>query len=81
MYLEDGTRTHFMKFIEREFPAMTPRFDRLYAKKYPPDSYRKEVGAMVRVLQDRYGLTKRERIDSPAPAETATEPEQVGFKW
>jgi DNA repair photolyase len=81
MYLEDGTRSHFMKFIEREFPAMTPRFDRLYAKKYPPDSYRKEVGAMVRVLQDRYGLTKRERIDSPAAAETATEPEQVGFRW
>jgi DNA repair photolyase len=81
MYLEDGTRTHFMKFIEREFPAMTPRFDRLYAKKYPPDSYRKEVGAMVRVLQDRYGLTKRERIDTPAAPETATEPEQVGFKW
>ena len=81
MYLEDGTRTHFMKFIEREFPAMTPRFDRLYAKKYPPDSYRKEVGAMVRVLQDRYGLTKRERIDSPAAAQTATEPEQVGFRW
>src|SRR5258705_5951255 len=45
MYLQDGTRTHFMKFIEREFPAMTPRFDRLYANKYPPDSYRKEVGA------------------------------------
>jgi DNA repair photolyase len=81
MYLEDGTRSHFMKFIEREFPAMTPRFDRLYAKKYPPDSYRKEVGAMVRVLQDRYGLTKRERVDSPAAAETATEPEQVGFRW
>jgi len=81
MYLEDGTRTHFMKFIEREFPAMTPRFDRLYAKKYPPDSYRKEVGAMVRVLQDRYGLTKRERIDSPAAPETASEPEQVGFRW
>src|SRR5207248_6962556 len=24
MYLQDGTRTHFMKFIEREFPAMRP---------------------------------------------------------
>ena len=81
MYLQDGTRTHFMKFIEREFPAMTPRFDRLYAKKYPPDSYRKEVGAMVRVLQDRYGLTKREKIESPAASEAATEPEQVGFRW
>ena len=36
MYLQDGTRTHFMKFLEREFPAMLPRYERLYAKKYPP---------------------------------------------
>ena len=28
MYLQDGTRTHFMKFIEREFPSMAPRFER-----------------------------------------------------
>src|SRR4029079_1808078 len=56
MHLEDGTRTHFMKFIEREFPAMRPRFDKLYEKKYPPDAYTKEVKAMVRVLQERYGL-------------------------
>src|SRR5262245_1820098 len=32
MYLQDGTRTHFMKFIEREFPALRPRFERLYAR-------------------------------------------------
>jgi DNA repair photolyase len=81
MHLEDGTRTHFMKFIEREFPAMAPRFDRLYAKKYAPDAYRKEVGAMVRVLQERYGLTKRKDIESPAGPETSAEPEQVGFRW
>ena len=47
MYLQDGTRSHFMKFIEREFPAMLPRFERLYGKKYPPDAYRQEVKAMV----------------------------------
>lgn len=81
MHLEDGTRTHFMKFIEREFPAMTPRFDRLYSKKYAPESYRKEVGAMVRVLQERYGLTKREDIRNAAASEPAAEPEQVGFRW
>ena len=34
MYLQDGTRTHFMKFISREFPAMLPRFEKLYAGKY-----------------------------------------------
>ena len=61
MYLQDGTRDHFLRFLEREFPAMRLRFDKLYAKKYPPERYRKDVQAMVRVLQDRYGLRKRKR--------------------
>jgi DNA repair photolyase len=59
MYLQDGTRDHFLRFIAEQFPAMGPRFEKLYAKKYPPDAYRKEVKAMVRVLQDRYGVRKR----------------------
>ena len=81
MYLQDGTRSHFMSFIEREFPSMTPRFEKLYAKKYPPEAYRNEVKGMVRVLQERYGLATRER-EEPEPVETEkTEPEQVGFAW
>jgi DNA repair photolyase len=85
MYLEDGTRTHFMKFISREFPEMTPRFERLYRAKYAPPAYTNEVHAMVRVLQDRYGLTKREgadeKNDGPATDVVRAEPEQVGFRW
>ena len=83
MYLQDGTRSHFMNFLEREFPAMRPKFERLYTKKYPPDAYRKEIQGMVRVLQDRYGLTKRQDAgDSGAPqAEAAPEPEQVAFRF
>jgi DNA repair photolyase len=80
MYLQDGTRTHFMKFIERDFPSMAPRFEKLYAKKYPPDAYRKEVQGMVQVLQARYGLSQRERAHEPEPP-GADEPEQVGFAW
>jgi DNA repair photolyase len=81
MYLQDGTRTHFMKFIEREFPAMLPRFERLYTKKYPPEAYRKEVQGMVRVLQERYGVNKRE--DASQPRDVVREPEatQVGFTF
>lgn len=81
MHLEDGTRTHFMKFINREFPEMTPRFERLYRAKYAPPAYRNEVHAMVRVLQDRYGLTKRGN-DGPAQGvDVRAEPEQIGFRW
>lgn len=84
MYLEAGTRDHFMTFLAREFPAMTPRFERLYTKKYPPESYRREIKAMVQVLQDRYGLAKRPR--TPAPDDGGMESEekaqeQIGFSW
>jgi DNA repair photolyase len=82
MYLQDGTRDHFMRFIERDFPAMRPRFERLYVKKYPPEAYRKEVQAMVRVLQERYGLRKRKEADAEeTPAAALHETEQVGFAW
>ena len=82
MYLQDGTRTHFMRFIEREFPAMTPRFERLYATKYPPEAYRKDVQGMVRALQDRYGLRTRKEADAEHTSAAAPhESEQVGFAF
>ena len=82
MYLQDGTRSHFMKFLAGKFPAMLPRYERLYEKKYPPNAYRKEVQGMVRVLQQRYGLTRREdaNADRTEPDEVKG-PEQVGFSW
>jgi DNA repair photolyase len=80
MYLQDGTRTHFMQFISRTFPSMAPRFERLYAAKYPPDAYRREVQSMVQALQARYGLAPRERPRETEPV-ADPEPEQVGFAW
>jgi DNA repair photolyase len=92
MYLQDGTRSHFMKFVEREFPSMRPRFERLYARKYPPESYRKEIQAMVRLLQQRHGLIARadrrheaRKHDKDGERDRAQKrasgPEQVGFAW
>jgi DNA repair photolyase len=87
MFLEDGTRTHFMKFIERDFPSMLPRFEKLYEKKYAPAEYRKQVQGMVRVLQDRYGLRKRKDADAERSAQAVADDHsnddlaQVGFAW
>jgi DNA repair photolyase len=78
MHLEAGTREHFMKFLEREFPSWVPRYNRLYAKKYAPESYRKEIQGMVKVMQGRYGIAPRERDDEPAAVHEET---QVGFAW
>ena len=80
MFLEDGTRTHFMAFLQREFPAMLPRYEKLYEKKYAPPEYRKQVQAMIRLLQQRYGLSPRES-DHDQPVGKRCEPEQVGFRW
>ena len=61
---------------------MAPRFERLYVKKYPPDRYRNELRAMVRTLQQRYGLTKREDAgEKPKELPVTVDPEQVGFAW
>ncbi len=78
MFLEDGTRAHFMGFLQREFPHLVPRFERLYAKKYAPDDYRAEVAGMVKQLQARYGLNPRDR---DVHEEKDLAPVQVGFAW
>jgi hypothetical protein len=70
-----------MKFLEREFPSMVPRFERLYVKKYAPEAYRKEVQGLVRALQERYGLTKRGAASREDVVEEQAEAEQVGFAW
>ena len=84
MYLQDGTRSHFMKFIERDFPSMRPRFERLYRKKHAPEHYRSEVKAMVRVLQDRYGVARRGELmadTADTPGERQDDAVQAGFAW
>jgi len=84
MHLEDGTRDHFFRFLEQSFPSMLPGLTRLYAKKHAPAAYRKEVEAMVRVLQARYGLDTRGKAPGTAPEpedDAAALPQQVGFAW
>ena len=67
-----------MKFLEGQFPSWLPRYEKLYAKKYAPEDYRKEVSGMVRMLQQRYGLSPRER---EVHEEKDLAPVQVGFAW
>jgi DNA repair photolyase len=85
MHLQDGTRTHFMKFIERDFPSMLPRFEKLYAKKYAPDAYTQQIKGLVQILEERYGLTTREARQPPdrdhSNPEANDEITQVAFAW
>ena len=39
LFLDGGTRDHFMRFLSDEFPALVDQYDRLYASKYAPRDY------------------------------------------
>jgi DNA repair photolyase len=82
LYLKDGTRTHFMAFLEREYPQLVPRYRKLYPGAYAPQTYKQDVQAVIHLLQARYGLYKRKRESGAAdPSEDGAAPGQQAFEW
>ena len=77
-----ATRSHFMKFLEREFPSWLPRLrKRSMQKKYAPQEYANRCQGMVRVLQERYGLQKHEADAEQRPRPPRTKPSRSVFAW
>ena len=60
MFLEGGTREHFMRWLQQEFPHLGDGYGPLYARKYAPNSYRKEVQPVVSGFRRKYGVKARE---------------------
>jgi len=56
MYLQEGTRDHFMRWLAQEYPHLVDGYERLYASKYPPKGYRDEVKNVVGMLKQKYGM-------------------------
>ena len=69
LYLKDGTRTHFMNFLEKHFPHLATKYQKLYRGAYAPDAYAKEVRGMVKLLQKKYRVTKRDEDEKETPDE------------
>jgi DNA repair photolyase len=63
MHLEDGTRSHFMSMLHRDFPAMVAKYDQLYASKYVPKDYDKRVQEVVSLMRARYLPNLRKRAE------------------
>lgn len=59
MYLDGGTRAHFMEFLGQEHPAIVRRYERLYAKKYVSKTYANLVKARFDVLRKKHRLAGR----------------------
>jgi len=64
MFLEGGTRDHFMRWLAQEYPQLVEGYTHLYSRKYAPSDYRKEVSSVIGMLKAKYGL--RSRTDSNA---------------
>jgi DNA repair photolyase len=83
LYLQGGTRTHFLEFLGREYPELTETYDELYAggSKYARRDYAAQVQGMVRALRARHGMTSSERTPREAPEIPPPPPEQPAFDW
>lgn len=70
MYLKEGTRDHFMRFLSQEFPTLVDSYNRLYAGAYARSDYVKAVKGMIDVLQQRYDVRRRRpRREESVPEE------------
>lgn len=87
LYLEGGTRAHFLDFLAREHPGLVETFGDLYrgGAKYAPPAYVAEVKAFVATLQARAGLGSREPAPPVKPPPDGTRradlPRQRAFSW
>ena len=59
MYLQDGTKDHFMRWLADTYPHLVDGYVQLYAGKYPPAAYRSEVKAVVDGMRKKYGVDTR----------------------
>ncbi len=83
MFLDGGTRDHFMRWLSAEYPQMVDGYSQLYAGKYARASYRQEVLTVVKMLRKKYGLNGRGGEDGvrPAAATAVAAAEQQMLGW
>jgi DNA repair photolyase len=56
MYLQDGTKDHFMRWLADSYPHLVDGYTQLYAGKYPPAAYRNDVKVVVDGMKKKYGI-------------------------
>jgi DNA repair photolyase len=75
LYLQPGTREHFLEHLARDWPEELARYQKLYARPYLDKRDAEPTRAEVAALRAQHGIADRRRIRlEPAP-----EPEQLGL--
>jgi DNA repair photolyase len=79
LFLDGGTKEHFMRFLVAEFPALSEQYGQLYASKHVPKDYAERVKRTVGMLKARYGLTPRQRRGEEIAVPETAGPAQTAF--
>jgi hypothetical protein len=70
LYLRPGTREHFLESLARYWPALLPRYERLYRTPYPDRRESDPLKARVAALRAEYAIDDRRLrplVPPPAP--------------
>jgi DNA repair photolyase len=81
LHLDGGTRRHFMRVLQAEYPHLVAGYERLFAGKYAPPAYTDEVGRVVGVLKARYGILPRQQAHLAPARPPAAHASQPSFRW
>src|SRR2546430_11765504 len=61
LYLQPGTREHFMEHLARDWPDLVPSYLALYRRPYPGRATTEPVKSTVAALKTRFGVADRDR--------------------
>jgi DNA repair photolyase len=75
LYLQPGTREHFLAHLARDWPEELSRYERLYGRAYLAPRDADPIRSAVAALRGRHGIADRRR----EPLEPAPEPEQLSL--
>jgi DNA repair photolyase len=76
LYLKPGTREHFLDNLARDWPALLPRYERLYRGiAYPGRDVAEPIKARVAALRERFEIVDRRA----RPLEPPPGPAQLGL--
>jgi DNA repair photolyase len=64
LYLQSGTREHFLEFLQLEFPGLVQEYQRLFVGPYAPTAFQRHVREEIRELKEIYAITDREGVRS-----------------
>jgi DNA repair photolyase len=76
LYLQPGTREHFMENLARDWPELVARYQQLYGRRSGvPDAESERVGRLVHALAREHGVSDRREVRLGPPPD----PVQLGL--